>query len=102
MTVIETLAGLATIIGAGVGVFGYFKHRCDRKAVKKRVIAFLKKRKEEEEKRNNGKKGRHSAGHLRRKFGITPPEIYALSEKKISHIYRHETEDHSVYYGYQD
>ena len=94
---VTIFAGLVTIFGGGIGIYGYFRYRIQKR---QQLIAYLKERKKVAPK--EGKVGRHSAAHLTRRFGFTSAQLYAMA-KKNKHIgYDDNTDTFKVWYYYTD
>ena len=74
---IAAIAGfIVTLIGAGVGIYGYSAYKCAWHKKTTALIAYLKKKKNEAP---DGKKGQQTAMHLTRYVGLTEDEILKIS-----------------------
>lgn len=74
---IAAIAGfLVTLVGAGVGIYGYCVYRCGWKKKTDALVAYLKKKKDEA---SGDSKGQQTAMHLIRYVGLTEDEILKIS-----------------------
>lgn len=74
---IAAIAGfIVTLVGAGVGIYGYCVYQFGWKKKTDALVAYLKKKKEEAA---DGMKGQQTAMHLIRYVGLTEDEILKIS-----------------------
>ena len=66
-----------TVVGASVGVYGYFRYRSDWRVKRRTLEKYL--RDQQEEKETGGDRGQRTTLHLVRHVGLTEDEIIQIS-----------------------